>query len=150
MDSPDPTFDYQPVLEGASSEAGAPLEEGIPTGGPSNVDGIGEGALLGVATAMTLPPKPADTESSRKKPPDQVLLSTYISPQERIHPPAGMVAHDLEGAWEIIHRWSTFNHVEPPVALMRDLYPNNFRVPVVARAEQYSIPFPIYMDKEAF
>ena len=62
----------------------------------------------------------------------------------------GMVAPDLEGAREIIHRWSPFNQVESLVAHMRDLYPNYFRVPVVARAEQYTIPFPIYMDKEAF
>ena len=33
---------------------------------------------------------------------------------------------------------------------MRDLYPNYFQVPVSARAKQYSIPFPIYMNKEVF
>ena len=67
MDSPDPTFNDQPVLEGAPSEVGAPLEEGIPTRGPSNVEGIGEGAPSRVATDLILPPKPADTESSRKR-----------------------------------------------------------------------------------
>ena len=33
---------------------------------------------------------------------------------------------------------------------MRDLYPNYFQVLVVARSEQYSISFPVYMNKEAF
>ena len=33
---------------------------------------------------------------------------------------------------------------------MRDLYPNYFRVPVAVRTDQYSIPFPVYLSKEAF
>ena len=33
---------------------------------------------------------------------------------------------------------------------MRDLYPNYFRVPVAARADQYSTPFLVYMNKDAF
>ena len=104
MDSPDPAFNDQSILENTPSEAGAPLEEGIPTGGPSNVDEIGDGATSRLAPAPILPPKPADTKSSRKRLPDQVLLSTYVPPQERIHPPTGMVAPNLEGAREIIHR----------------------------------------------
>ena len=103
VDSPDLSFNDHSVLEGTHSEAGTPMEEGILTGGPSNVDEIGEGAPSGVAAAPVLPPRPADIESGRKRPPDQVLLSTCFPPQERIHPPTGMVAPDLEGAWEIIH-----------------------------------------------
>ena len=129
-------------MEGAPNEAGAPLKEGIPVGGPSNVDKIGEVAPSRVAAAPMFLPRPADTESSRKRPPDRVLLSTYVPPQERIHPPTGMVALDPEGAREIIHRWSPFNRAESPVAHMRDLYPNYFRVLVAARGEQYTIPFP--------
>ena len=114
------------VLEGARSEAGAPPEEGIPTRGPPNVDEIAKGAPSGVDATPVLHPRLADTESSRKKPPDRVLLSTYVPPQEKIHPPTGMVAPDSEGAREIIHRWSPFNQAEPSVAHMRDLYPNYF------------------------
>ena len=33
---------------------------------------------------------------------------------------------------------------------MRDLYPNYFQIPVVARSEQYSISLLVYMDKEDF
>ena len=72
MDSPDRASNDQPVLEGAPNEAGAPLEEGIPARGPSNVDEIGGEAPSGVAAAPMLPPMPADTEPSRKR----LLLST--------------------------------------------------------------------------
>ena len=77
-------------------------------------------------------------------------MSTYVSPHEKIHPPAGMVTPDLEGAREIIHHWSPFNQAGPSIVHMRDLYPNYFRVLVAARAEQYSISFPVYINKEAF
>ena len=80
MDPPYQASNDQLVLEGAPGEAGAPLEEGVPTGGPSNVDEIGEGAPLGVAIALVLLLRPADTESSRNRLPDRVLLSTYVSP----------------------------------------------------------------------
>ena len=109
MDSPDRASSGQSVLEGALSEAGAPLKEGIPAGRPSNVDKIREGSPSRVATAPILPPRPTDVVFRRRRPPDQVLLSTYVSPHERIHPLASMVAPYFEGAREIIHRWSPFN-----------------------------------------
>ena len=80
MDSLDRASNDQPALEGAPSEAGAPLEEGILVGGPFNVNEIGQGAPSGVAAPLVLPPRPIDTESSRKRLPDRVLLSTYIPP----------------------------------------------------------------------
>ena len=150
MDSPNPAFNDQPVLEGVPSEAGAPLEEEIPIGGPSNVNEIGGGVLSGVVAALILPPRPANIESSRTRPLNWVLLSTYVPSHERVNSLTGMVASDLKGAWEIIHRWSPFNQAEPLVVHMRDLYPNYFRVLVAARVEQYSIPFSVYINKEAF
>ena len=78
MDSPNRAPIDQPVLEGAPSEAGAPLEEGIPIGGPSNVDDIGDVAPSRVAATPMLLPRPTDTESSRKRSLDRVLLSTYV------------------------------------------------------------------------
>ena len=103
-----------------------PLEEVIPTGGHSNVDKIGEGSPLGVVAAPIPPLKPTNTVFSRRRTPEHMLLSTYVPPHERIHPPASMVAPDLESVREIIHRWSPFNQAEPPVAHMCDLYPNYF------------------------
>ena len=80
MDSPNPAFNDQLVLEGAPSEVGAPPDEGILDGGPSNVNRIGERAPLGVATSPILLPKLVDIEFNRKRSPNQVLLSTYVSP----------------------------------------------------------------------
>ena len=74
----------------------------IPTGGPS-VDEIGEGSPLEVATTPLPSPKLANTIPSRRRSLNQVLLSMYIPPHERITPPVGMVAPDLESAREIIH-----------------------------------------------
>ena len=79
-----------------------------------------------------------------------MLLSTYVPPHERISLSMGMVTSDLEGAHETIHHWSPFDKVERSIVHMRDLYHNHFRVPVTARAEQYSIPFPAYLSKKAF
>ena len=80
MDSPDRAPNDQPVLEGAPNEADASLEEGIPAGGPLNIDEIGENAPSGVAAALMLWNRPADTEPSRKRLPDRLLLSTYVLP----------------------------------------------------------------------
>ena len=80
MDSLDLTSDDQPVLEGAPNKVGAPLEKGIPVGGPSNVDEIGDEAPLRVAAASILSPRLEDTEPSRKRLPDRVLLSIYVPP----------------------------------------------------------------------
>ena len=55
-----------------------------------------------------------------------------------------------KGAREIIDGWSPFNKRESSVAHMHDLYPTLLRVSMVARAEQYSISFPGYLDKETF
>ena len=70
VDSPNQASNNQSVLEGTPSEAGAPLEEGVPTGGASNVDEIGEASPLGVVAAPIHPPKPTNIVFSRKRPPD--------------------------------------------------------------------------------
>ena len=93
VDSPDRATNDQPILKGTPNEDSVPQEEGIPVGGPS-IDEIGEGSPLGVVAA----PLP-----SRRRPPDQVLLSTYIPLHGRIPSLTGMVTPGLEGAREIYH-----------------------------------------------
>ena len=137
MDSPDRASNDQSILEGAPNEDSAPQEEGILVGGPS-VNEIGEGSPSAITHAPLLLLKPANIVPSRRRPPNQVLLSTYVPPHERIAPSANMVAPNLEGARVIIHRWSPFNRAKRPVVHMRNLYPNYFRVPVAA--QQNSIP----------
>ena len=56
MDFPDRAPNDQLTLEGAPNEVSASLEEGIPIGGPLNVDEIGEKAPSWVVTAPMLLP----------------------------------------------------------------------------------------------
>ena len=43
-----------------------------------------------------------------------------------------------------------FKKRDSSAAHMRDLYPNNLRMPMVARVEKYSTPFPSYIDKKSY
>ena len=61
-----------------------------------------------------------------------------------------MVASDLEGAREIIHRWRSFNQAEPSVAHLQTSILITSWVLAAAHVEKYSISFPVYMNKEAF
>ena len=46
--------------------------------------------------------------------------------------------------------WAPFNQRDSSVAHMRNLYPTLLRVLVVARAEEYTIPLPGFMDRKSF
>ena len=80
VDSPDRVPNDQPTLEGAPNEADASLEEGVPVGGPPNINEIGENAPSGVAATLMLRSRPVNTKPSRKRLPDRLLLSTYVLP----------------------------------------------------------------------
>ena len=60
------------------------------------------------------------------------------------------MAPGLEAAREIINHWSPFNKRESSVSKMCDLYPTLLRVKVAAPVEEYSIPFPDYLDRKPF
>ena len=76
MDSPDRAINDQPILEGAPSGVSALLEEKIPIGGPSNVEEIREGSPSRVAATPLPPPRPTDTVSSSRRPPDEHVRSS--------------------------------------------------------------------------
>ena len=97
-----------------------------------------------------LPPRSVGAGSNRKRLPDRLLLSMYVPLLYRIHPSTSMVALDSEVVLEIAHRWNPLNQAKSPMVHMRDLYPNYFLIPMAARLEQYTILFPVYMDKDAF
>ena len=59
-----------------------------------------------------------------------------------------MEALDLEDVLKITSLWNPLNQEESPVTRMHDLYPNYFRMPMTARSKKYSIPLPVYVDKE--
>ena len=50
----------------------------------------------------------------------------------------------------IIDRWNPLNKKDFSTAYMRELYSNLLRMPVAARAEEYSVPFPSYMDNKSY
>ena len=62
------------------------------------------GAPTGVVTAPASPLKFTDAEPSNKRLLNRVLVSTYVSPLERVHPSTNMVVPDLEDVLEIVHR----------------------------------------------
>ena len=51
-------------------------------------------------------------------------------------------------AQSIIDRRSPFNQRDTSIAYMRDLYPTNLRIRVVALSNEYSVPFPNYLNKD--
>ena len=60
------------------------------------------------------------------------------------------LAPDQEAARLLIRKCNPFDKRDSLVVHMRDLYPHIFRFPVVACFEEYSIPFPSYLDKESY
>ena len=108
------------------------------------------GAPLGVVTAHAPLPKSIGIGPSKKRLSEWVLVSTYVSPLERVHPSTDMVVLDLVDVLKIVFHWNPLNQEESSVTHMCDLYPNYFRILVSASSEQYTITLLIYMDKEAF
>ena len=53
-------------------------------------------------------------------------------------------------AESIIDHWNPLNQRDTYVTNMRDLYPTNLCISVVALSEEYSISFPDYLDKKPY
>ena len=136
VESLDLASNDQPALGDCPVEANIPLEEEVPIVNPPSVEEVGMGAPSGVVIAPAPPPKPPKAKPSKKRLPNQVLVSMYVPPLERIHPSTDMVAPNLEDVLKIVRRWSPLNQEESPVTLMHNLYPNYFRMPVNTCSEQ--------------
>ena len=132
VESPDLASNDQPTLGDFPTKANIPLEAEVLTVNPLSVEEVGISALSGVVIAPKPPPKPTDAEPSRKRLLDQVLVSTYAPPLERVHPSTDMVAPDLEDVLKIVRRWSPLNQKESSIMCMHNLYPNYFRMLVMA------------------
>ena len=117
---------------------------------PPSVEEVRMGALSGVVIAPAPPPDPTSTGPRQKRLLDQVVVSTYVSPLERVPPLTNTAASDLENVLKIVRRWSPLNQEKPPVMRMHDLYSNYFQMPVTAHSEQYYILLLVYFDKEDF
>ena len=81
---------------------------------------------------------------------DRLVLGSYVKPMEWGYPSADMPTPGPDVAQSIIDCWNHFNKKDSSVVHMRELYPKNLRIPVVDSAEEYSILFPIYMDKKSY
>ena len=154
VDSLDIAFDAQPDLKGAFQDAlrevGASMEFGIPTGDSFDAERVMVEASLEVAASPSSLTRLMSSGLRRPRIPDRLLLSMYVPPQKWVPHSMDIVAPGPKGTQEIIDHWSPFNKRESLVAHMHDLHPTLLRVPVAARAEQYSIMFLGYMDMETF
>ena len=81
---------------------------------------------------------------------DRMVLSSYVQPMEWDHPSVDTPVLGPEVAQSIIDRWAPFNQRDPYAVHIRDLYPTLLQVSMVARFEEYSIPFPGLIDKKSF
>ena len=60
------------------------------------------------------------------------------------------LALDQETARTLINYERPFDQRDPFVTHMHDLYPHSFLVSALARKEEYSIPFPVNLDKRSY
>ena len=116
-----------PALEGAShdafGEACASLEDGVPTGGPLNADGVVGEAPSEIAVVSSFSTKLANAYPRRLRMLDRLVLGSYVLPQEWDHPSANVAAPNLKATQEIIDHWGPFNKRESSVTRTRYLYP---------------------------
>ena len=61
-----------------------------------------------------------------------------------------LLSPSLDKAWSIINWWNPFNKRDSSAAHMCELYSTLLRILVAAHVEEYSIPFPIHMDKKSY
>ena len=101
MESPNLASNDKPALWVSLNVANMPLEWEVPAVSPPSVEEVGMGVPLGVVIALAPPPKPTVARPSKKRLPDWVLVSTYVPPLERVHPPTDMVAPDLKDVLKI-------------------------------------------------
>ena len=78
------------------------------------------------------------------------MLSSYIKLMEWAKPRKDALTPNQVTVRALINYWRPFNQRDPFISHMRDLYPHNFRLPVVAYREEYSIPFPVILDKRSY
>ena len=109
MESPDLASNDQPALGVFLNEDNTPLEEGVSAASPPNVEEVRMGAPSGVVTDPKHPPPPPPPPKStsiglsKKRLPNRVLVSTYVSPLERVHPTTDIVVPDLEDVLKFVY-----------------------------------------------
>ena len=158
MDSLERASDALQALEGTTQEAFreacASLEERASVGGPPNTNQVVSGpSSTKIDIGPPLPARrssPATSSAYKARLPDRLVLGSYAKQMEWARPLVDTSTPGQDAARLIIIHWNPFNKRNSSVAHMRKLYPNNLRILVVARVEDYSIPIPSYMDKKSY
>ena len=73
---------------------------------PPNVEEVRMGAPSRVVISPASSPRSIGAGPSKKRFLDQVIVSTYVPPLERVHPSLDMEASDLEDMLRITCRWN--------------------------------------------
>ena len=138
------------ALEGAAQgvlqEACATLENRALAEGSHNGDQVMGEAPSKEAVDQAFLTKHSKAGSRRAMMPNRIMLSSFVQSMEWDRPSMDIPTPGLKAAHLIIDRRASFNKRDPSIAHMSDLYPTLLRVPVVARAVEYIIPFLGFMD----
>ena len=78
------------------------------------------------------------------------MLDSYVKQMKWGRPSDDTSAPGLDAYRTIIDRWNPFKRRDSSATHMLELYPNLLRILVMARVEEYFIPFPSYMDKKSY
>ena len=142
------------ATQDASKEGCASLEDEISAEGPPSADKVvGEAPSAETAVGPLLPTRRSNLvifDLRRLRGPNKLVLNSCVKLMKWNHPSADTSIPSPDAAQSIIDRWNPFNQRDTFVTNMHELYPINLQIPVVAISEEYSIPFPDYMDGKSY
>ena len=148
--SPDGILALEGTAQGALLEAYETLEDRAPVEGFPNVDQVVGEAPSEVTADLAFLARLVMAGPRRMRMPSRIVLSSYVQPMEWDCPSMDTLAPGPKAAQSIIDCWAPFNQMDSSVAHMHDLYLTLLRVLMVARAEEYPIPFLGFMDRKSF
>ena len=156
VDSLEQVLEAPSAVGGAAQDSSrnyyATLEDEVPTREVPSVDNAYiEASLVEVTNASPLWAKQGRfMVDGAWKPPDMLVLSSYVEPVEWARPTEDASAPDQETTRALINYRRPLDRRDPSVLHMRDLYPHNFLVSAMAHGEEYSIPFHVNLDKRSY
>ena len=114
---------------------------------------MGEAPSVETVVDPPLPTKRSNltiTSPRRPRGPYRLVLNSHVKSMKWDHLLANTSVPCPNAAQSIIDCWNPFNQRDTSITNMHELYPTNLQKPVVALSEEYSIPFPGYMDKKSY
>ena len=114
---------------------------------------MGEAPSVETVVDPPLPTKRSNltiTGPHRPRGPYKQMLNSHVKSMKWDHLLANTSVPCPNATQSIIDCWNPFNQRDISITNMHELYPTNLRKPVVALSEEYSIPFPGYMDKKSY